>query len=419
MDNIFINADQLFESIVDGIVVIDTKGLIQAVNPAIFRLLGYEREELLGQNVRMIMPSPHRENHNNYIGNYLKSGKAKIIGIGRDVTAQRKDGSLLPIRLAVSQIKDHGQHLFIGIIQDVTEIKEAEEKIKKLNAQLEEKVKNRTQALAKVVTQLSESNLNLANEIVERKKIEKALRESEQRLLGSLAKEKSLNEMKSRFLSMASHEFRTPLATILSSADIIDAYTELHQHDNRLKHTQRIKSSVNNLNQILNDFLSSARLESGTIEISPTLFNLKELLSETIDKAEGYLKNGQKIICRYDLKNSQDTIQTDKHYLENILNNLFSNAAKYSDEGQEIICAVTLKEQLEISIIDQGIGIPQKEKEFLFSRFFRASNVENIKGTGLGLSITKQYIELLGGQIELKSKEGSGTTVQFMIPLSA
>ncbi len=418
MHNIAINADRLFESAVDGIVVIDTEGMIQAANPAVYRMFGYEKGTLLNQNVNIIMPSPHRENHDGYIKKYLLTGKAKIVGIGRDVVAERKDGSLFPIRLAVSQVEENGEHIFIGIIQDITEIKEAEAEIKKLNAKLEEKVEQRTEDLSEAIKQLSASNASLAKEIVEREKIESALRQSEQRLLGSLEKERSLNEMKSRFLSMASHEFRTPLATILSSADIIEAYTEVHQQENRLKHTKRIKSTVNNLTLILNDFLSSARLESGAIELAPSSFDIEKFMTEIIGNAEGYMKDNQKIVCIYDFNNNQKVIYTERYYLENILNNLLSNAVKYSEKGASIKCEIVVGENLDISIIDNGIGIPEKEKEFLFSRFFRASNVENIKGTGLGLSITKQYIELLGGQIFIESQEGKGTIVRFTIPIS-
>ncbi len=417
MNNIAINPDRLFESAVDGIVVIDTKGIVKLVNPAMYRLFGYTKEELVGQNINTIMPNPHKKNHDAYIRNYLKTGQAKIMGIGRDVIAQRKDGSLFPIRLAVSEVEDKGEHLFIGIIQDITEIKEAEEKIKQLNAELEEKVAQRTQDLARAVTQLSQSNVDLAKEIVEREKIENALRESEKRLRKSLEKERSLNEMKGRFLSMASHEFRTPLATILSSADIIEAYSDANQQNKRLKHTKRIKSTVHNLNLILDDFLSSARLESGATELSVTPFSIEKFLVEIQEKAEGYLKEGQKIIVFYDFDGKNNIIHTDKHYLENIMHNLLSNAVKYSDEWTEIKCQVHYEgDMLSIAIEDHGIGIPQKEQEFLFSRFFRASNVENIKGTGLGLSITKQYIELLEGEITIKSKEGQGTTVSFSIP---
>lgn len=417
MGNVAINADRLFETAVDGIVVIDVDGKVQAANPTFYRMLGYDKGELVGENISIIMPNPHRELHDGYIANYLKTGVAKIVGIGRDVVAERKDGTHFPIRLAVSEVEENGKLFFIGIIQDVTEIKEAQEKIKQLNAELEQKVEQRTEDLAKAVEQLSASNVNLANEIVEREKIESALRQSEQRLVDSLEKERSLNEMKSRFLSMASHEFRTPLATILSSADIIEAYTGSEEQDKRLKHTHRIKSTVNNLTLILNDFLSSARLESGKVTPAPSAFNIKKFLTEIVGKADGYKKEGQKIVCTYDLNDTPGDIYAERYYLENILNNLLSNAVKYSEKGKEIKCDVVISDALHFSISDQGIGIPNNEKEFLFSRFFRASNVENIKGTGLGLSITKQYIELLGGQIFIKSEEGKGTVVEFTIPL--
>ena len=215
---------------------------------------------------------------------------------------------------------------------------------------------------------------------------------------------------------MASHEFRTPLSTILSSADLLEMYSTEEQQDKRLKHTTRIKSAVNNLISILNDFLSLSKLEEGKIEISPVEFNLEGFCEEVMDDVQALLKPGQ-VFQHHGLR-SDTVIFLDKKMLKNILINLFSNAIKYSEPGKPIDCFVEIKNnELWVSIQDHGIGIPEEEQQHLFTRFFRAHNAENIPGTGLGLNIVKRYIELMNGRINFESILGEGTTFHIHIPL--
>jgi len=230
-----------------------------------------------------------------------------------------------------------------------------------------------------------------------------------------LKKEKELGELKSRFVSMASHEFRTPLSTIQSSAALIGRYTLTEQQSQREKHTARIKSSVTTLNTILNDFLSLSKIEQGEVILKIGQVQLGNFLRETSDEIEGLLKNGQ-VIRTIDETNGL-VIETDQGILKNILFNLLSNAIKYSGEGVIECKALADPEKLRISVRDHGIGIPESEQKHLFRRFFRAHNATNIEGTGLGLYIVSGYVNLLKGSIDYHSEEGKGSTFTISIPL--
>lgn len=407
----------IIETAIDGIITIDERGIIETVNSAAASLFGYLPEELIGKNIRILMPSPFRQQHDDYIERYKTTGEARIIGIGREVPGMRKDGSTFPMRLAVSEVFLENKRIFTGICHDLSDVKRAEEKIRKLNEELEEKVIERTEELASVVNKLLNTNKKLQYEVQERKSAETALRESTKEIQKALEKEKELSELKSRFVSMASHEFRTPLSTILSSISLLSRYTESNQQEKRDKHIQRIKSAVRNLTGILNDFLSLSKLEEGKIENQPFEFELQELCPEVIDEIQGLLKDGQEII--HEGLPSHMTVNWDKRLVKNILFNLLSNAIKYSDEGKKIF----LKERLEgdyllIDITDQGIGIPEADQGYLFTRFFRAANAMNIQGTGLGLNIVKRYIDLVGGSITFDSQLNVGTTFTVCLPLN-
>lgn len=544
------NADLRLKAIVeaalDGIIAINEMGIIEMLNPAAARMFGYEIAELLGRNVSVLMPDMHARHHDQYLQNYLKTGEKRIIGLGREVEGLKKDGTLFPFRLSVSETKTDGHSLFTGIVHDltvekqaahalkkekekaqryldiantmivvinchgivelinnkgcevlgrteenvtgkewfsiavpaeqqqemrslfrrlihgevegldyyeneiatvdgrrrliawrnalvmdesgaitgsissgvdITEQRAAEDRIIRLNAELEERVDQRTEELANAVNQLLNINKKLEHEIQERRTIEAALRRSEQELRRAYEKEKELSELKSRFVSMASHEFRTPLSAILSSADLIEAYIRDDQQEKRLRHTARIKSSVANLTGILNDFLSLSKLEEGKVGVQPVHFLLFGFIDETLDEMTGLLKPGQHI--RKDLPEEDVELFIDKKVLKNIFFNLLSNAIKYSDPGTPIDCRIQIDNRMmHLAVADQGIGIPKEEQQHVFTRFFRAHNAENIQGTGLGLNIVKRYVELCGGSITFESELGKGTTFSCILPLT-
>jgi two-component system, LuxR family, sensor kinase FixL len=408
----------------DGIISIGEDGIIELANPAAARLFGYTNEELLGQNISMLMPSPHDKKHDGYILRYLQTGEAKIIGIGREVMGRKSDGTLFPIRLSISEVALQDRRVFTGIIHDLSEQKmaeeaqrQAEQRITKLNAELEKRVETRTEELAQAVNQLLATNQKLEHEIKERRAAERAMRANEYQLKLALEKEKELSELKSRFVSMASHEFRTPLSTILSSADLIEAYAAGDQQERRLRHTARIKTAVANLTSILNDFLSLSRLEEGKVEPQPVEFNLASFCHELAEELGSLLQKGQQLhFAEVDAKLN---VFLDQKMLKNIFLNLLSNSIKYSGPGQPIECRVSVEgDCLHAAFIDHGIGIPEGEQRHIFTRFFRAHNAENIQGTGLGLNIVQQYVELLQGKITFESQQGKGTTFYLRLPLA-
>ena len=238
--------------------------------------------------------------------------------------------------------------------------------------------------------------------------------EEEQRM--ALERERELGEMKSRFVSMASHEFRTPLSAILSSATLIEKYETTEQHSNRLKHTDRIKSSVANLTNILNDFLSLDKLSSNAVASEIKEVNVCEIIEYAITELESTKKQSQEVKFEY-LDNSKCIFKSDEKILKNIMLNLISNGLKYSQNDGLVEVSLCLdNDNLYIRVKDNGIGIPEEEQPKLFQRFFRAENVSNIQGTGLGLNIVKKYVEILGGEISFESKLNQGTTFVVKLP---
>jgi two-component system sensor kinase FixL len=351
----------IINNAVDGIITIDDRGRIEAVNPAALRLFGYDESELITQNVKMLMPEPDRSSHDKYIGNYHATGKGKIIGKGREVVGKRKDGTMFPFLLSISEVMLENKKIFTGVIHDISELREVKD---------------------------------------------------------ALLRERDLSELKSRFVTMASHEFRTPLSTILSSVSLISKYNDPRDEEKRLKHINRIKASVTNLTTILNDFLSLSKLEEGRVMNDPVSFSITEFSVEVIDEMSDILKDGQEI--KYNHTSAVEEVFLDKNVLRNVIINLISNAIKYSPEGQEIIVDTEIEnETLKIAVKDHGIGIPKEEQEYLFSRFFRANNATNIPGTGLGLNIVKKYLDLLEGRIDFADNEPEGTIFFVYVPLSS
>ena len=240
-------------------------------------------------------------------------------------------------------------------------------------------------------------------------------KEVAERLEENLQTERELNEMKSRFVSMASHEFRTPLTTINSSAGLILKYHEKGQYDKTPKHVGRIKASVRNLTTILNDFLSLEKLESGKTEAKISKVDVVGLIQEVVDEMEGFKKENQHIKCELP---TEFIFNTDAQLIKNVIINLISNALKYSNEDGDVIVSLSKSDDngVLIEVEDFGIGIPVADQAKMFDRFFRAGNVTNIEGTGLGLNIVVKYLDLLGGKLSFKSEENKGTVFKVELP---
>jgi len=345
-----------------AIFLIDPEGRVMTWNKGAEHIKGYTADEIIGQPISVFYTDEDNRNGEPFLNlkRALDDGRYESVGVRK-----RKDGSIFYADVVFTPIYDDRNTLkgFAKITRDISEQKKAEED-----------------------------------------------------MLGTLTREKELNELKSRFVTLASHEFKTPLSVILSSVSLIEKYPGADQQDKRLKHIHRIKSNVNNLKQILNDFLSLERLEGGIVKNCPTDTDVVQLTRETIQDMEEALKEGQHIDLH--LAGEPRLITADPQLLRNVLNNLLSNAIKYSPEQATIDCTITYRPHtINLQFKDQGIGIPPEEQTHLFERFFRATNTTGISGTGLGLSIVKRYLDLMGGTIHLESHPGQGSTFTVILPV--
>jgi PAS domain S-box-containing protein len=399
----------LFQNATEGIILTNGKGNIVMVNPAAERMFGYTPEEINDKPIEILIPDRFRLHHQGLRAGFSTNPSNRSMGQNRDLFGKKKDGSELPVEVSLSHYNQKGEPFVIAFIVDITKRKEIEQnmlqqkmelekissEIRKLNAELEAKVEERTVILKEALQKLEESQTELSE---------------------ALEKEKLLGEIKNRFLSMASHEFRTPLSTVLSSASLLSKYTKEEEQDKRNRHIEKIKNSVKHLNDILEDFLSLGKLDEGKVQSNQAEFNIAELIEETTDEMKGLVKQGQEI--NYTHQGGKNII-TDKKLLKYILINLISNAIKFSDEGTSIeIQSERRDENVIVSVADHGIGISKEDQAHLFSSFFRGANATNIQGTGLGLHIVQRYLELLGGEVHLQSELNKGTTVTFAIPVN-
>lgn len=398
----------LFENATEGIILTNGQGNIVLINPAAQRMFGYGAKEIIGQPVEMLIPQRFSHHHKELRDGFYNHPQNRVMGHGRELYGKRKDNTDVAVEVSLSFYR-RGEELFvIAFIVDITHRKEIERNIlsqqkelekmasdmRKLNAHLEAKVEERTLILKEALQKLEESQIELSE---------------------ALDKEKQLNEIKSRFVSMASHEFRTPLSTILSSATLISKYVHTEENDKRERHLRKIKDSVSHLNGLLEDFLSLGKLEEGKVTVNISSFTVKEFVEDVVDEMRAIQKKGQEIVYKYD---GHESFIADKRLLKNILINLLSNALKFSKEDTTVWITVQNRgEQLFIKIKDEGVGIPDEDQHHLFTTFFRGKNVTNVQGTGLGLPIVKRYLDLLKGDIILESKLNVGTTVSIRLPL--
>src|SRR5690554_5786008 len=250
------------------------------------------------------------------------------------------------------------------------------------------------------------------------KNLKEQVDEQTHELQEALKKEKELNELKTKFLSLVSHEFKTPLSGILTSAMLLKKYTLEVQQEKRDKHINTITNIVNNLNNILNDFLSVEKLESGKVSYSFKTFKLSKVLNEVVYNSNMLLKDGQKI--KYPENIDELSMHQDERVLDLSLSNIIHNAIKYSSENSNIAIEITQDDKSTyFKVIDEGVGIPEIDQKNIFNRYFRAENVLTTQGTGIGLNIVKSHVENLGGSISFTSKEHVGSTFILTLPNKA
>ena len=354
----------IFDAFADGIVTIDAQGRIQQWSSGAQRIFGYAPEEVLGTDLTILMPEPHRSRHAGYVASFLKTRDAKIIGIGRELTALRKDGTEFPIELAVSEVRDGKEIFFTGILRDITERERAK------------------------------ADLVHAREAAE-----------------------AANIAKSQFLATMSHEIRTPMNGVLGMANLLSS-TQLNDRQRRL--VENLQRSGRALLTIINYILDFAKIEAGKFELSAIPFDPRELIAELTDLfAPQCTSKGLEFVHSV----AEDVplqVAGDAARLRQVLVNLVGNAIKFTEYG-EIVVSLSLGAtgaenlQLVFAIEDTGVGIPPDRLPRVFESFYQVDGSMNRSrgGSGLGLAISKQLVELMGGTISVESELGQGSCFTF------
>lgn len=401
--------DILFEAIPEGIIIVNEKRLIVATNTSIEEMFCYKKEELINYPLEILLPEKYHPVHPTRFNSYLRKSSIRKVSSEVNLFGVTKNNKEFPVEIALNPFKVNRETYIIALIIDITERKENERKINFLNTQLETTIKQRTSELVNTISQLKQLNTDYKDEIKKRIEAEKSIKDA-------LKKERELNELKTKFLSMVSHEFKTPLSGILTSTILLSKYTLEEQQQNRDKHTNIITNKVHYLNNIINDFLSIERLESNNNIYKFSTFNLNKIINEVVYNANLALKSGQKI--HISKSTDEYILYQDKNIIGLALTNIINNAIKYSPQHTQI--SLTFYKEngtIFFNVDDKGIGIPEKDQKFIFNRYFRAENVLNNQGTGIGLNIVKTHLENLGGAINFVSKENEGSTFNFNIPM--
>ena len=357
----------ILESALDGVVTIDAEGVVTQWNRQAENIFGYTAEEAMGQKLTdTIIPEQHRASHDRGMAHYLKTGEGPVLNQKIEISALRKNGQEFPIELAIVPIVMKGEHSFTAFISDITIQKEVQQEMEK-----------------------------------------------------ALNKERELNELKSRFVAMTSHEFRTPLTTIKQNIDLVGFQLESkHPADfpNYKKYLDRVESEIVRVTSLMNDILMLGRIEAGKIELRKKPADIKAFCERIVKQQSAASPDGRKI--KLTVTGVPQPVAIDDHLFDHVLLNLISNALKYSvgKPAPEVTLRYDKLEHVSIHIKDYGIGIPKKDMKGLFQTFYRATNVQNIQGSGLGLSIVKEFVELHGGTINVVSEAGKGSEFIVEIP---
>ncbi len=349
----------LVETAVDGVIIIDALGKVQDYNPACERLFGYSPEEVIGNNVKMLMPSPYRDDHDRYLRRYRTIGKRNIIGTGREVAGRRKDGSTFPMELSVGEARPGGKQVFVGIIHDVA------------------------------ARQAAEQSLRAAKEQAE-----------------------AANRAKSVFLANISHEIRTPMNAVLGYTQVIEHEPDLPEKFRRP--VKAIRTAGDHLMGLIEEILDLSKIEAGAMELEVRDFDLHTLLEGIVAMFQIRCEQKQ-LQWESSCDIQQDAIRGDDKKLRQILINLLGNAIKFTDSGRVGIHVIQSGSRYELK--DTGPGITEEGRKRLFEPFQQAEEGVRKGGTGLGLTISRRQIELMGGVLGLETTPGQGSRFYFTLEL--
>ncbi|MDX8408987.1 MAG: response regulator [Mariprofundales bacterium] len=366
------NYDELravVNTIIDAVITIETNGSILDVNPATESLFGYSRHEMIGHNVSMLMPEPYHSAHDDYLRHYLKTNEARIIGLGREVVGQRKNGSTFPMELAVGETTseeggDEQRH-FVGIIRDITRRKLREDKLRRARLEAQQ-----------------------------------------------------ANQAKSAFLANMSHELRTPLNSIIGFSGILTSGMVGAMTDEQSKQLGFINHSGQHLLGLINDILDLSKVEAGKMELAPSHFTLSKVIDTTIAVMQPLAaqKSLQLII---EQPEQNIAMVQDAGRIKQVLLNLLSNAIKFTEQGSVTLAVLRDNNQLRIRVTDSGIGIQEEDLKQIFDPFIQVGpqNDSDHPGTGLGLALCRSFLEMMEGSIDVTSTLGQGTTFTIQLPL--
>lgn len=386
---------EILDSIQSGVMIIDTlTNRIISVNPAAANLLEAKYEKIVGNAPSVFFNSDEEK----------KEETANYIKFSRNFESEIKNSKdeIIPILRTSANVTLKDRKYRIESFFDITEQKMAEIALKQSNELLEMKVQERTEDLQILIYKLQ-------SEIKEREKAEEKVR-------GMLDKEKELNKLKTRFVSMVSHEFKTPLTVISTSVELLEQFYNSFSSEEREEYFIRISKSIDLMKSLIENVLFIGKSEADNLNIAPDKINLKNLCNKVIEDIKLTLKKGREFVFDYNASNTH--VYLDEKLIEPMLINLLNNAIKYSEEGPVELRVLENCDNLIISVKDYGIGIPAEEQEKIFEAFHRANNVGNISGTGLEMSIILKAVELHKGQINIISGIDAGTTFTITIPKS-
>ncbi|HHB91605.1 MAG TPA: PAS domain S-box protein, partial [Thioploca sp.] len=431
----------IVDTVVDAIITIDEQGIIDTFNPAAEQIFGYSWSEIVGQNINKLIPEPYHTEHDQYLVNYINTGVAKLVGKRRELIAQRRDGATFPIDIAVEEMPSDETRMFIGIIRDISDQKQAEsilqeqqEELQASNEELQaqqeqlqannEELQSQQEELqaANEELQAQQEELRVANNVLEDKTSE--LEKSKQELETKAKALELSTKYKSEFLANMSHELRTPLNSMLILAQLLADNRNSNLTDKQIEYATTIHNAGSELLLLINDILDLSKVEAGKMEVNLENVSLADFL-EGIECKFRHVAEDKKLNLEISsAENVPKFWYTDIQRLNQIITNLLSNAFKFTTRGGIKLVihrpanTVTLNNTykpdtaIAISVIDTGIGIPEQKQHEIFEAFKQVDGTTSRRygGTGLGLSISRQLAKLLGGELQLTSEEQHGST---------